>query len=46
MCDAIFLNPISFANYWKTPMKPGIDNVTVRLKQVLLPNIKMTKIDR
>ena len=32
--------------YWYTPMITGDGDVTVRLKQVLLPNITMVKIDK
>ena len=46
ICDAIFFNPVSFAKYWYTFMITGDGDVTVRLKQVLLPNITMTKIDK
>ena len=46
VCDAVFLNPIHNAKYWYTPMITGDDDVTVRLKQVLLLNITMIKIDK
>ena len=45
VCDVVFLNPVYNANYWYTLMKTGVGDVTVRLKQVLLPNTTMTKID-
>ena len=40
VCDAVFLNPVPNAKYWYTPMITGDGDVTVRLKQVLLPNIQ------
>ena len=43
VCDAVFLNPVHFATYWYIPMKIGVGEVIVRLKQVLLPNIIMMK---
>ena len=46
VCDAVFLNPVPFAKYWYIPMKTGVGDVTVRLKQVLLLNITMMKIDK
>ena len=46
MCDTVFLNPVHFAKYWYTPMKTGIGGVTVRFKQVLLPNVTIMKIDK
>ena len=46
VCDAVFLNPVPNAKYWYTPMITGDGDVTVRLKQVLLPNITMIKIDK
>ena len=44
--DAVFLNHVLNANYWYTLMKTGVGDVTVRFEQVLLPNIKMIKIDK
>ena len=44
VCDAIFLNPVPFTKYRYTPMKTGVGDITVRLKQVLLPTITMMKI--
>ena len=46
VCDDIFLNLVHFSKYWYTLMKIGVGDVTVRLKQVLLPNITMMKIDK
>ena len=46
LCDAVFLNPVPNAKYWYTPMITGDGGVTVKLKQVLLPNITMIKIDK
>ena len=46
VCDAVFLNPVPNAKYWFTPMIKGVDDITARLKQVLLPNTTMTKIDK
>ena len=46
VCDAVFLNPVRFSKCWYTLMKVRVGNVTVSLKQVLLPSIKMTKIDK
>ena len=46
VCDAVFLNPVPNAKYWYTPMTTGDGDVIVRLKQVLLPNITMIKIDK
>ena len=46
VCDALFLNPIPNAKYWLTPMNQGNGDITVRLKQVLLPNITTIKIDK
>ena len=45
MCDGVFLNPVLFTKYWYTLMNTGIGDVTVRLKQVLLSNTIMVKID-
>ena len=45
VCDAIFLNPVRNVNYWFMFMNKGYGNITFRLKQVLLPNIAMIKID-
>ena len=39
VCDVVFLNPVPNAKYWYTSMITGDGDVTVRLKQVLLPNI-------
>ena len=44
--NAVFLNPVPNANYWYILMKTGVDDVTVILKEVLLPNIIMMKIDK
>ena len=44
--DAVFLNPVPNAKYWHIPMITGDGDITVRLKQVLLPNITMMKIDK
>ena len=46
LCDAVFLNPVPNAKYWYTPMKTGVGDATVTLKQVLVPNITMIKIDK
>ena len=46
VCDAVFLNPVPFAKYQYTPIKIGVGNVTVILKQVLLPNMTMMNIDK
>ena len=46
VCDTVFLNPVPNTKYQHTPMKTGVGEVTVRLKQVLLPNITMMKIDK
>ena len=46
MNDAIFLNPAPNAKYWLTLMNEGDGYITVRLKQVILPNIAMMKIDK
>ena len=40
------LNSVPNAKYWYTPMITGDGDVAVRLKQVLLPNITMIKIDK
>ena len=42
--DAVFLNPVYKTKYWHAPTKIGVEYITVRLKQVLLPNITMIKI--
>ena len=34
VCDAICINPVHFAKYLYTPMKTGVGDVIVRLKQV------------
>ena len=44
--DAAFLSSVSNAKFWYTPMKTGVGDVTVILKQVSLPNITMMKIDK
>ena len=45
VCDTLFFNPVSNAKYWLTSMNNKRDgDTTVRLKQVLLPNITMMKI--
>ena len=46
LCDAVFLTSVPNAKYWYIPMITGDGDVTVRLKQVLLPNITMMKIDQ
>ena len=46
VCDAVFLNSVPNAKYWYTPMITGCGDVTVILKQVLLPNTTMMKIDK
>ena len=46
VCYVVFLNPVPNAKYRYMPMKTGVGDVTVRLKQVLLPNIIMMKIDK
>ena len=46
VCDAIFFNPVPNAKYWYIFMITGYGDVTVKLKQVLLPNITMMKIDK
>ena len=40
VCGTIFLNPVPFVKYWFILMKAKASDVSVRLKQVLLPNIK------
>ena len=44
--ETIFLNPVPFVKYWYIPIKTGVGDVTVRLKEVLLPNMTMMKIDK
>ena len=46
VCYAVLLNPVPNSKYWYTPTKIGVDDTTVRLKQVLPPNITMMKIDK
>ena len=46
ICDAVFLNPVNSAKYWLTPMNKRDGGIAVRLKQVLLSNITMMKIDK
>ena len=46
VCDVVFLNPVPNAKYWYIPVITGDGDITVRLKQVLLPNIIMMKIDK
>ena len=46
VCDAVFFNPGPNAKYWYMSTKTGVGDATVRLKQVLLPNITMMKIDK
>ena len=46
VCDAVFLNPVPNEKYWYTPMKRWVGDVTVRLKQVIIPNVTMIKIDK
>ena len=46
VCDAVFLNPVHFAKYWYILMETEVSDVTVRLKEVLLPNITIIKIDK
>ena len=46
VCDAVFLNHVPHAKYWYIPMIIGDGDVTVRLKEVLLPNITIIKIDK
>lgn len=45
MCDIVFLNLVPNSKYWFPKINKGNRNTTVLLKQVLLPNIKMIKID-
>ena len=45
VCDDCFLNHVHNAKYWFTPMNKGVSDVAVRLKQVVLSNITMLKID-
>ena len=44
--DTVFLNPIHNTKYWFIPTNKGFGDVTVRLKQVLLPNITMIKTNK
>ena len=46
VCDTVFLNPVPFVKYWYIPMKTGVGDVTVRLIEVLLPNMTMMNIDK
>ena len=46
VCNAIFLNSVHNANYQLIPMNKVDGDITVRLKQVLLSNITMTKTDK
>ena len=46
VCDAEFLNPTHDGKYWLTPLNKGDRYITVRVQQVLLPNITMMKIDK
>ena len=46
MCDVIFLNQIPTATYWCTPIVKRDGDVILRLKQILLSNITMIKIDK
>ena len=41
----MFLNPATNEKYWLTRMSKGNGDITVRLKQVLLRNTSMIKID-
>ena len=36
VCKAMFLNPVSKAKYWYTPMLEGEGNTTLRMKEVLM----------
>ena len=46
VCDVVFLNPVPTAKYWHISMKIGVGDIIVKLKQVLLPNTTMMKIDK
>ena len=46
VCDAVFLNPVPNAQYWLAPVNKWYRDIIVRLKQVLLPNITMMKMDK
>ena len=46
VCDTVFLNPVYNAKYWFTPMNKGVGDITIKLKQVLLSNITIIKIDK
>ena len=46
MYDDVFLNPVPNSIYWFIPMNKGVGDVTVRLKQVLLPSITIMKIGK
>ena len=46
MCDVIFLNPVHNAKYWSTRINKGDRDITIQMKQDLLPNIIMIKIDK
>ena len=46
VCGVVFLNPVLNAKYWLTHMNKGNGKIMVRLKQVLLPNIILMKIDK
>ena len=46
MCDTVFINPVYNAKYWFTPMNKGVGDITIKLKQALLSNITIIKIDK
>ena len=46
VCGVVFLNPVLNAKYWSTPMNKGNGEITVQLKQALLPNMILMKLDK
>ena len=46
VCDTLFLNHVPNKKQWFTPMNKEGGDLTVTLKQVLLSNIPMIKIDK
>ena len=45
VCDTVFFNPAPNAKYWFTSINKVDEDSTLLLKQVLLPNTTMTKIE-
>ena len=44
VCKVRFQNPVSKEKYWYTPMPEGEGDTTLRIRQVLMANIKLENI--